>query len=112
LGIGITSTGRTYEYKRGPPGSLEGIRRYYAERGYNQDPFWESKEDNQVASFVKPIPGETGQSRHHIRVIKKRGHYLIDEHVDRYDPERNQLGHLVDIVDPPPHNRFRVPKND
>lgn len=111
MGINIARTGRTYKNNK-PPGTLDGIRSYYAERGYSQDPLLEVKEERQVASFVKPIPGETGQSRHHIRVIEGRDNYTIDEHVDRYDPEQNQLGHLVDIMVSPPHHSFKVPKND
>jgi hypothetical protein len=113
LGIGSTTTGRTYEYPRSPPGDLEGIRRYYSERGYSQDPLLELKEEGQVASFVKPIAGETGEERHHVRVLKGRKYYTIDEHVDPHDPGKNPVGHFVDITGPPPpHHRTRIPKND
>ena len=113
MGIGSTTTGRTHEYSRGPPGNLEGIRQYYSERGYSQDPLLESKEEGQVASFVKPIDGETGEERHHIRVFRGRGCYKIVDHVDPHDPGKNPLGHLVDIVGPSPrHHAVRVPKND
>jgi len=111
MGVGRTETGRVYRYSR-PPGNLEGIRRYYSERGYSEGPLLETKEEGQVTSFVKPIPGETGQSRHHVRIIETRRSYVIDSHVDNYDPEKNQLGHLTDILDPPKHRRIRVRKAD
>jgi hypothetical protein len=71
-------------------GNLEGIRRYYSERGYAQDPLLEMKEENQVASFAKPIPSESGQSRHHIKVKETRKYYVIDSHVDRYDLKKTR----------------------
>jgi hypothetical protein len=111
LGVGHTETGRVYEYSR-PPGSLDGIRGYYSERGYSEGPLLETKEEGQVTSFVKPVPGETGQSRHHIRIIETRKSYVIDSHVDKYDPEKDQLGHLTDILDPPKHRKIRVRKTD
>lgn len=111
MGAGSTPTGRVYEYAK-PPGNLEGIRRYYSERGYAQDPLLEMKEENQVASFAKPIPSESGQSRHHIKVKETRKYYVIDSHVDKYDPEKDQVGHLTDIINPPPHHKIKVRKTD
>jgi len=110
LGVGTVTAGRVYEYSR-PPGNLEGIRAYYLERGYTEDPL-EMKEEGQIASFAKPIPGETGQSRHHIRIKKTRKYYLIDAHVDNYDPEQSQLGHLRDIISSPEHSITRVRKTE
>jgi len=111
LGVGSATTGRVYEYSK-PPSSLDGIRRYYAERGYTENPPLETKEEGQVASFAKPIPSESGQSRHHIRIKETRKYYVIDSHVDKYDPEKDQLGHLTDILNPPEHHLARVRKAD
>jgi hypothetical protein len=111
MGVGPTKTGRVYTYSR-PPSTLEGIRRYYSERGYTEGPLLETKEEGQVTSFAKPIPSETGQSRHHIRIIERRKSYIIDSHVDKYDPEKDQLGHLTDILDPPKHHKIIVRKTD
>ena len=55
----------------------------------------ETKEEGQVTSFAKPIPSETGQSRHHIRIIETRRSYVIDAHVDKYDPEKDQLARCL-----------------
>lgn len=111
LGVGHVATGREYEYSK-LPSSLEGIRGYYLERGYAEDPV-ESKEEGQVASFAKPIPGETGQSRHHVRIIEKPKSYAIDSHVDKYDPEQNPVGHLTnDVLGSPKHTIIRVRKTD
>jgi len=60
--------------------------------------------------IIKPIPSKPGQSRHHIRVKETRKYYTIDSHVDRYDPEKDQLGHLTDIINPPPHHKIKVEK--
>jgi hypothetical protein len=111
MGVGQTYTGREYEQRR-PPGNLEGIRKYYSERGYSEGPFLEAKEERQVTSFAKPIPGENRQSRLHVRVIETQRSYIIDSHVDKYDPEKEQLGHIIDILDPPKHQRIRVTKTD
>lgn len=111
LGVGSVTTGRVYEYSR-PPGSLVGIRRYYSERGYTENPPLETKEEGQLASFAKPIPSESGQSRHHIRIKETKKYYVIDAHVDKYDPEKDQLGHLTDILNPPEHRITRVKKAD
>lgn len=110
LGVGVTSTGRGYEYQR-PPGELEGIRDYYLERGYSESPM-EMREEGQVASFAKPIPGETGQARHHVRIMRTSKYYSIDSHVDNYDPEQNALGHITDIVGSPEHSIKRVQRTD
>lgn len=113
MGVGVakTGTGRVYRYTR-PPGSLEGIRKYYAERGYTENPPLEMKEEGQLTSFVKPIPGESGQSRHHVRIKEVQRRYVIDSHVDKYDPEKDQLGHLTDILNPPKHDIIKVRKMD
>lgn len=111
LGVGRGATGREYEYSR-MPNNLEGIRGYYLERGYFESPI-EMKEEGQVASFAKPIPGETGQSRHHVRIMEKTKSYKVDSHVDNYDPEQNPIGHLTaDVLGSPKHNVVRVKKND
>ena len=111
MGVGIGRTGRVYTYSK-PPGSLEGIQKYYSERGYTKNPPLETKEEGQLISFAKPIPSESGQSRHHIRVKATRKYYLIDSHVDKYDPAKDQLGHLTDILIRPKHEIVRVRKAD
>lgn len=76
------------------------------------NPPLETKEEGQLISFAKPLPSETGQSRHHIRVKATRKYYTIDSHVDKYDPEKDQIGHLTDILNPPKHKVVRVRKTD
>lgn len=101
------TTGRLHDYSR-LPSNLEGIREYYSERGYTENPL-EKKEEGQVASFAKPISGETGQSRIHIRVIEKTKSYKIDSHVDKYDPEQNPIGHLTsDILGSEPQHSVKT----
>jgi hypothetical protein len=111
LGVDIAPTGRVYEYSK-LPNSLDELRNYYAERGYAENPPLEMKEEGQVVSFAKPIPSESGQSRHHVRIKETRKYYVIDSHVDKYDPEKDQLGHLTDILNPPEHHLKRVRKTD
>lgn len=111
MGVGRGTTGRTYSSSE-IPGTLEGIREYYVERGYQENPQLELKEEGQLTSFVLPIPGKTGQSRRHIRVKRDGAHYIVVSHIDKYDPEQNQLGHLNDIIDPPRHRMIRVKRTD
>lgn len=111
LGVGYVETGREYSHSK-PPGDLQGIREYYSERGYREGTLLETKEEGQITSFVKPIPSQNGQSRHHIRIKETRKYYVVDTHVDKYDPEKNQLGHLTDILSSPKHEIKRIRKTD
>ena len=110
MGRRTKPTGRTYSHSE-IPGTLGGIRDYYLERGYAENPL-EGTEPGQIASYALPIPGETGQSRRHIRIFQNGTHYVIDSHIDKYDPEQNQLGHLNDVVNPPRHRTIRVKRMD
>lgn len=111
MGVGRGKTGRIHSNSK-PPGNIEGIRTYYSERGFHEGTILETKEENQVTSFVKPIPSNTGQSRLHVRVMKTWKYYTIDAHVDRYDPKANPIGHFSDIVFSPKHKTYRVRRND
>ncbi len=111
MGVSQTMTGREYEHSK-IPGNLEGIHSYYKERGYTEGPL-EMKEEGQVASFAKPMPGETGQSRNHVRIIEKNKTYLVDSHVDKYAPEQNPIGHFTnDVLGSPKHRIVKVKKTD
>lgn len=91
------------------PGSLDGITDYYRQRGYQQDPVLESKQQGQVTSFVKPLPDG---ARAHVRVFRTNGYYTIRTHRDPHDPARDPIGHLQDIVLPPDEVRRRVARTD
>jgi len=106
MGNGMSRTGRRYTHSK-LVGRLDAIRTFYRERGYEEDP-WEAREQGQVASFAKPLPN----GRHHIKVIRERGYYRIDQHRDRADPKRDPLGHLQDVIGPPPHEDRRIKKLD
>ena len=111
MGVGYGPTGRVHSHSK-PPGSIKGIRKYYSERGYHEGTLLETKEENQVTSFVKPIPSQNGQSRHHVRIIKTRKQYVIDSHVDGCDPNNNPIGHFSDILFSPQHKIQRVRRVD
>ena len=106
MGGGMSRTGRRYTHSR-LVGRLEALRTYYRERGYKEGPL-EALEQGQITSFAKPLPS----GRHHVRVIADNGSYRIDEHCDRADPERDPLGHLQDIIGPPPHEVRHIKKLD
>lgn len=91
------------------PGTLDGIRDYYRQRGYQEDPPLETKEPGQVASFAKPLPDG---SRLHVRVKQGRKRYTIDSHKDSADPNKDPIGHIQDIVFSPVHKKRTVTRKD
>jgi len=67
----------------------------FRRRGFRQDPKLELKKGADV-TFVKPLPDGR---RLHIRIWRKRDHYLTEVHIDRKDPRRNPIGHLIyDVI--------------
>src|SRR5690242_13396379 len=95
--------GEGESYRDSLPGSLEGIAKHYADRGYQADPGLESDE-GQVASFVHKIPDGR---RVHVKVFRGPKYYTVDKHIDSADPEVNPIGHIQDIVFSPDHRRTR-----
>jgi hypothetical protein len=89
--------------------SLFSIDRYYSCRGYKKNPVLELKDNNQVASYAKTLPGG---GRVHVRVNKGRLYYNVSTHVDSVDPDRDLVGHLRDFIVPNEHVLRRVRRLD
>jgi hypothetical protein len=91
-----------------PPTNLKGVSTYYRKRGYSPDPLLEDKEDADL-TFVKPLPDGR---RIHVRVKEGREYIHGEEHIDRVDPNRDPIGHLVGdvLIDGVPHHKFKILK--
>lgn len=94
-------------YGQALPGSLDGLKRHFCDRGFQEDPPLESDE-GQVASFAKPLP----VGRIHVRIFRGTKYYTVDTHRDAQDPSRNPLGHVHDMLFSPEHSRRRVRRTD
>jgi hypothetical protein len=91
-----------------PRGDLNSIDKYYTDKGFTPNPPLELKEKNQVASYEKPLP----EGRVHVKVFRTPKYYVLDQHTDSADPNRNPLGHLADFVSPGKHTKKRVKRRD
>ena len=90
-----------------PPTNLEGVSTYYRKRGYSPEPVLEDKKDADL-TFAKPLPDGR---RKHVRVKEGRKYLHIEEHIDRVDPNRDPIGHLVQdvfAIDEVPHRKFKI----
>jgi len=90
-----------------PPTNLKGIETYYRNLGYQPNPVLENKGDSDI-SFVKPLPDGR---RKHVRVKKGTKYFTHEVHIDKTDPGRNPLGHIIDdvLLEEPEHQKFRTP---
>ena len=91
-----------------PPTSLKGIETYYRNRGYRPNPILEDKEGADI-TFVKPLPDGR---RIHVRVKEGRQYLTHEVHIDKTDPGRSLLGHIIDdvLLDEPSHQKYRTPR--
>jgi hypothetical protein len=105
MGIGVArGPGDGYS---GVPGSLDGMREYFGQRGYHEGPTWEANE-GQVISFEKPLP----EGRIHIKVFRGPKYYRVVQHRDAVDPNRNLPGHLQDVLFSPEKTTHKVRRKD
>ena len=92
------------KYLHLPPMTEEGLIKYFLRRGYQLNP---PLQDDVGAdfTFVKPLPKG---GRKHVRVWIQPTRFKVEQHVDRVDPSRNPIGHLIDdvIIDGAPHEVF------
>ena len=91
-----------------PPTNLKGVETYYRKRGFRPNPILEDKQ-NADLSLVKPLPDGR---RIHIRVKEGRDWLNFEQHIDRADPGRTPIGHLVGdvLIGDTTHEKFRVRK--
>ncbi len=75
-----------------PPTNRKGVETYLRHRGYRINP---NLEDNKHARFTydKPLPNG---SRIHGEVHDGRKTLTIKEHIDKKDPYRDPIGHLLE----------------
>jgi hypothetical protein len=87
--------------------TMDGLEKYYRNRGYSPNPLLEDRQDADL-TFVKPLPDGR---RMHLRINKGRKYINIEEHVDKADPNRNPIGHIFDDVlsDDVKHEKYRIP---
>ena len=90
-----------------PPTNLKGVETYYRNLGYKSDPVLETKSDADL-TFVKPLPDGR---RIHVRVKKGTKYFTHSSHIDKTDPGRSMIGHLLNdvLLDKPKHQEFRTP---
>jgi hypothetical protein len=90
-----------------PPTNLQGIETYYRNLGYRPNPTLEDRGDADV-TFVKPLPDGR---RKHVRVKKGTKYFTHETHIDKTDPGRNPVGHILNdvLLDEPRHEKFRTP---
>ena len=74
-----------------PPTNRAGIRTYYRHRGYRENPVLQSRK-GATLTFVKPLPDGR---RIHDRIYEAQRHFKIYRHIDRYDPGRAPVRHLL-----------------
>ena len=89
-----------------PPQTLGSFDSYLRNRGFKPSPLLEDPQGADK-TYVKPLPNG---SRLHIRVTEGRKYLNIDEHIDRSDPNRNPIGHIIGdvILDEPTHKKYRI----
>jgi hypothetical protein len=106
--MGIGSARETGEgYWPDIPGSLNGIKDYFGQKGFREGPSLEADE-GQIASFEKPLP----EGRVHIKVFAGPKYYRIVQHRDAQDPNRNLVGHLQDVLFSPDKITQKVKRTD
>jgi len=90
-----------------PPTNLQGVETYYRNLGYRPNPVLENKGDADI-TFVKPLPDGR---RKHIKVKKGTKYFTHTVHIDKTDPGRNIIGHVIDdvLLGEPRHQKFRTP---
>ena len=91
-----------------PPTNLDGVSTYFRNRGYSPEPLLEDKGDADL-TFVKPLPDGR---RILVRVKEGRKYITIEQHIDKVDPDRDLLGHLIEdvIINGVQHSKYRILK--
>jgi len=92
------------------PRTKSGLAKYIGKKGFRKKPLLAGTKAEDLW-FTKPIPND---KQIHVRIwLKGRKNVKIEKHIDRSDPYRNPLGHLIaDVANPirVPHKRRYLPK--
>ena len=75
-----------------PPTNLKGIETYLRNRGYRINPILQGEKRHAKLTFDKPLPDGR---RLHGSVYGGKGKFRVKQHIDRDDPYRNPIGHLL-----------------
>ena len=76
-----------------PPTNLKGIETYLRNRGYRINPSLQDDKPGAKLTFDKPLPD--GRRIHGSVHGSKKG-FKIKRHIDKQDPYRNPIGHLLE----------------
>jgi len=75
-----------------PPTTLKGIETYLRNKRYRINPSLEDGKPRAKLSFDKPLPDGR---RLHGHVSERKGKFFIKQHIDKRDPYRDPIGHLI-----------------
>ena len=76
-----------------PPTNLKGVETYLRHKGYRINPTLQSNTTGAKLTFDKPLPDGR---RLHGGVFGGKGRFRVKQHIDKHDPYRNPVGHLLE----------------
>ena len=76
-----------------PPTNAKGVETYLRNRGYRINPSLQGNKPGAKLTFDKPLPDGR---RLHGEVHGGQKSLKIRQHIDKYDPYRNPIGHLLE----------------
>jgi hypothetical protein len=76
-----------------PPTNLKGVETYLRNKGYRINPSLQGNKPGAKLTFDKPL---ADGKRLHGDVHLGRNRIKINQHVDKHDPYRNPIGHLLE----------------
>jgi hypothetical protein len=76
-----------------PPTNLKGIETHLRNKGYRINPSLQGDKHGAKLTFDKPLPDGR---RLHGDVHRGKHGFKIEQHIDRRDPYRNPIGHLLE----------------
>ena len=74
------------------PTNLKGIETYLRNKGYRINPTLQGNKPRAKMTFDKPLPDGR---RLHGGVYGSQSKFYVKQHIDKHDPYRNPVGHLL-----------------
>jgi hypothetical protein len=78
-----------------PPTNLKGVKTYLRRKGHRINPALESGKAGAKFTYDKPLPDGR---RIHGAVYEHRDKICLKQHIDKSDPYKNPIGHLINDV--------------